>query len=550
MVNSKKRSHSRITSGIKKKTRTRSNSISSQSLITRISKTKTKPKGNTKGYTKGYTTGKTIHKTINNKHSNVSNVYSREGLSDEQISIRFTSGKFLSRTKTAYSLKRESLVKDKVLEFIDDHANLLLNKKVLSGRILDKEIFNHSDLNCICENIFKKHIQQDCNCSNMETYSSQGKSGASIHSIQCTTSNSNSNSDSNSGIEKQILKVVPLTNYYIKLRQETKKYIFLELDGFTIQTLINTYVYRELPLNTVNIVHSGVCSKSGSRKDYGYNLMAEADLGSGRIFINDLINGKYDKEFNIENSDDRYMAVVNFLLQSIFIIGHLQSSSLEFFHGDYKPDNVFVKRTPISETEQYTFNIFGHNVKVKNLGFAVLIADFDRSSISLLGDRYNKKYRIISPILFKPFLTSYINEIITNYGDVDPDNMKGDVFIKKLFISNIIPHSKDPTITILRSAGVKLYRDFDLYTFMIKLLDTDIIRKFIVEKKIDKTILSFMSDNFKKELFAKSARTVSLNESAYIAVNILNTLKEPIQPIFTTNYIKTLNLLNYRLFRN
>ena len=528
----KNKSTARIKSISKSRTKTHTKSRT-KSLFTKVSKIHSRTPTKIKTQTQTQSIPKISNAFSSAKQSN-----------DDIISIRFTSGRFLSKTKTAYHLKREPLVKDKVLEFLDDHSNLLLNNKVLQDSILDKEIFNHSTLNCVCENIFKKHLEEDCKCNNMKTYSSQGKSGASIHSIQCITDKS-----VDSEKEKQILKVVPLSNYYIKLRQETKKYIFLELDGFTIQTLINTYVYRELPMNTVNIVHSGVCNKSTFGKYYGYNLMAEADLGSGRIFVNDLLGGKYDKDFNIKNSDDRYKAIVNFLLQCILIIGHLQSSSLEFFHGDYKPDNVFVKKVPYEETKNYKFNVFGHNVKVKNMGFAVLIADFDRSSISLSGDRYKKKYRIISPILFKPFLTSYVNDIITNYGDVDPDNMKDDIYIKKLFVSNIIPHSKDPTITILRSAGVKLYRDFDLYTFMIKLLDTDKIRNFITDKKIDQTILAFMSNNFKRELLTKSARTISLNESAYIVVEILNKLKEPIRPIFTDNYLKTLELLNYRLFR-
>jgi hypothetical protein len=528
----KNKSTTRIKSIPKSRTKTHT-----KSLFTKVSKIHSRTPTKIKTQTQTQTQTQSIPK--------ISNAFSSAKQSnDDIISIRFTSGRFLSKTKTAYHLKREPLVKDKVLEFLDDHSNLLLNNKVLQDSILDKEIFNHSTLNCVCENIFKKHLEEDCKCNNMKTYSSQGKSGASIHSIQCITDKS-----VDSEKEKQILKVVPLSNYYIKLRQETKKYIFLELDGFTIQTLINTYVYRELPMNTVNIVHSGVCNKSTFGKYYGYNLMAEADLGSGCIFIKDLIAGKYDKEFNIENSDDKYKAVVNFVLQCILIIGHLQSSSLEFFHGDYKPENVFVKRVPYKETEEYKFNVFGHNVKVKNMGFAVLIADFDRSSISLSGDRYKKKYRIISPILFKPFLTSYVNDIITNYGDVDPDNMKDDIYIKKLFISNIIPHSRDPTITILRSAGVKLYRDFDLYTFSVRLLNLTKVREFIFEHKIDKTILSFLSTNFIKELLPKVSKSISFNEGAYIAVDILNKLKEPIRPIFTDNYLKTLELLNYRLFR-
>jgi len=478
-------------------------------------------------------------------------------VNNEVISIRFKSGKFHSQSKTAYHIKREPLIKDKVLEFIDDKGNLLLKNKILKGNILDKEIFNHSELNCICENIFKKHIEEGCKCSNMKTYSSQGKSGASIHSIMCEVENTQVKSNENRGtIEKNVLKVLPLSNYYIKLREETKKYIFLELDRFTLETLINKYVNNELPMNTVKINHSGICNKTDGLakyfgKHYGYNLMEEADLGSGRIFLNNILDRKFDKDFNIFNSDDRYKVVVNFLLQCILIIGHLHSSSLEFFHGDYKPDNVFVKRMLLNENtpKYFDFNIFGKKIKVKNMGFAVLIADFDKSSISLQGDRYKKQYRIISPIKFKPLLTSYVNAIIHKYGDIDPYKNNNDIYIEKLFISNFIPHSKDPTIVILRSAGIKLYRDFDLYTFFIKLIDTEKIRKFVIDNKIDKTIMAFMSNKFIEEIFSKSPRAISFNESVFIAIDVLNKIKEPIPRVFTDDYIKTLHLLNYRLFR-
>ena len=124
----------------------------------------------------------------------------------------------------------------------------------------------------------------------------------------------------------------------MKLRTETKKYAFLELDGFTIQTIINSYIYKLLPHNSVNILNSGVCKKEEYKKYmksssssikgnyHGYNLMSEADLGSGRQFLLKLLEGKYDEEFNITNEDTRYKAVVSFLLQSVLIIAHLQSS--------------------------------------------------------------------------------------------------------------------------------------------------------------------------------------------------------------------------------
>ena len=162
------------------------------------SKTQTKTKSKTQTKTKTQTKSlKTREKSLktrissnsgigSNKHNsnkNISSSFSADKLDNQAISIRFTNGKFLSKEKTVYHIKREPLIKDKVLDFLDDYGNLLLKNKVLSGSILDKELFNHSELNCVCENIFNEHIKNDCKCNNIKKYSSQGKSGASIHSI-------------------------------------------------------------------------------------------------------------------------------------------------------------------------------------------------------------------------------------------------------------------------------------------------------------------------------------------------------------------------------
>jgi hypothetical protein len=463
------------------------------------------------------------------------------------FSIRFSSHRFYSKTHTARRVKRIPFHKDPLVQFIDDNHVNLKNGKILKNNVLDKYIFKDDIGNCICDNIFKKHLQDDCKCDNMKTYSSQGFSGASIHSVKCNQI-------------QNILKVVPLSNYYMKLRLQTEKYMFIEFDNFTIQTLINTYIYKELPNNTVNIVNSGSCKNnnndkySGYSRYSGYNLMEEADLGSGKQFFNKLLDGKLDgylnDEFNINSEDMRYKAVVNFLLQVVLIIGHLQSSSLEFFHGDFKPENVFVKRSNPNTLKKFKFNVFGKNIFVKNMGFSVLIADFDKSSISINSDYNNKKYRLIPPIRLKIIFETLVNNIIKKYGDIDPDNRNDEITLKPFLVSNFSPKSKDPTITILRSAGVKAFRDFDLYTFFITLLDTDKVKDYIISKKLDKTIMSFMSDLFKETLFSrKNTQNISIDYSALITVNILHKINEPMNNIFTDTYLKNLNILNYKLFR-
>jgi len=433
---------------------------------------------------------------------------------------------------------------DKINNFINNNLKKLEDGKIFKNELLNNIIFNPEDKNCICKNIFKLHINDNCNCNDLKTYTSQGRSGASIHSLQCNNVTT-------------ILKVVKLENYYLKLRTQTNNYNFIECDNFTLQTLINLYIYNELPNNTIKIINYGICQKQNDKDKaygsyYGYNLMNEADLGDGYTFIINLINGKYDEEFKIINEEIRYMFVINYLLQSTLIIGHLQSSLIELFHGDYKPNNVFIKKTSTKQTRYFNFTFFGKKMKIKNLGFSVLIADFDKSSITInteINSLSNNKHRLIPPIILKPLLGKYVNDLIQQYGDLDPDVYEGDIKLNKLFISNFIPLGKDPTIHILRSAGIKLYRDFDLYTFMVKLLDDMTIRNYVKKHKIDTTILSFMSPKFKNYIFNKLPSSKSLSETVYIIVDVLDKINEPMNRIFCEDYYKTLKLLNYKLFK-
>ena len=61
--------------------------------------------------------------------------------------------------------------------------------------------------------------------------------------------------------------------------------------------------------------------------------------------------------------------------------------------------------------------------------------------------------------------------------------------------------------------------------------------------------MSFMSKRFISELYSKPAKEISLNESAFVAIEILDKIKEPMYGIFSYNYISRLESLNYKLFR-
>ena len=106
----------------------------------------------------------------------------------------------------------------------------------------------------------------------------------------------------------------------------------------------------------------------------------------------------------------------------------------------------------------------------------------------------------------------------------------------------------DPTMPILRASGVRYFRDIDLYTFFIILISTENILEYVLEHKIDETIMSFMSDKFRKYLIKLKPKNIIMNASAYIALDILSKIKEPMPRIFTTKYIKSLEILNLHLF--
>ena len=431
---------------------------------------------------------------------------------------------------------------DKILDFINVNIDKLLKGYVFHHSSLDKTLFNHFDKNCICENIFKQKIMEGCKCNNIELYPSQGKSVAKIYSIDC------SNKKNKGTNIKQILKVMSFSNYYIKLNQETKQYIYLETDKFTNQTLIHYYVYRELPLNCINIVNFGICKNPNENdtynKYYGYNLMDKADIGDGNVFITGLIEGIYDREFGLSNSKDRYNAVINFLLQSMCIKGHLQSSNLELLHGDYKSNNLLIRRVSSNDINFFKFNVFDRIIKIKNIGFAVLIADFGTSSLSLNCKKYKKKYRIVPVMNVEKTKLSYINEIIRKYADVEPNNYELNKYSRNIFNTNLFPPEQKNIVKILWLSGLKLYLDFDLYIYVVKLLNMPIIKKYIIDNSLDKNIFSFIDGKVFREILKYQEYEISINRILLLITDICEKLKIFIKPIFTEQYIEMLERLS------
>jgi hypothetical protein len=282
------------------------------------------------------------------------------------------------------------------------------------------------------------------------------------------------------------------------------------------------------------------------------------------MFLDKLIQGKLDDILHLENSDDRYKAVVNFLLQCIMALGHLNTSEFEFTHGNYLASNIKIRlsrhendigskiktQTKLNHKRWLTFKIDGKTVKLRDMGFQVLISNFENASISLSSERYNKQYKLIKPLQHKLFLDRIVKQYITQYSDIKP-NKKRQIQINKLFVSNLVPKTLDPTIEVLRIAGIKYYNNIDIYVLFMDLLNVQSVRDYFKAKKIDKTVMAFMSDKFIDALFMTEIKDKNIEEMLYEIVDITsNKLHEPINYIFSKEYMKTLDLLNHKLFRD
>jgi hypothetical protein len=348
----------------------------------------------------------------------------------------------------------------------------------------------------------------------------------------------------------------------------------LEIDRFTIQLLINKYTNELLPNNTIKIYNYGLCKLN--KQIVGYNLVETANLGSGLSFINKLLDGKLkipNIKLNIKKPEIQFKVFMNFMLQAILALGHLQQSTLELFHGDLKLENYLVKIQSPTETPYFTFKINNQIIKVKNIGFAVLITDFDLSSITLqqtnlesTKSKYtnhnikntNKQFRLIPPILFKPFLKPFVNSFQKQYANEEvkqSKNMelehsfaKNGLKLHHFAVSYITPAKISPDIIIYRAAGVSLFRDVDLYVFFTKCLAEKNIRDYTIANKLHTSILSFMSDAYYEEAVKIDMHDASVNWSFSKVIDIFNKIDQPMNRIFTNRYLNSLKLVNYKLF--
>ena len=490
--------------------------------------------------------------------------------------MRFTTNRFYTNPKTARRIIRKPLIEDRIIEFIDDHIKSI----VKNGNILSKELLQFLDIDlfkakpndeCICNN-FKSYkklnalntFNESCSCSNLTPQKPQ------IHSqskhlntknfiIQCNDYINDDETDNNLLITSNKDK-----NFkpFIKFRFQTENYYFLEIDHFTITTLIHRYINQYLPHNTLILRTTGICKKSSliGNNHMAYNLMGFPEMIDASEYFDTLLN---DEQYD---DNTRYKLITNFLLQVILIHGTLQTI-MEFFHGNYTIDNMHVKKLDTQLHPFLDYNIYGKPVKIKNLGFVIIINNFEYSSFSLKSLDSKVKYR------FLPELSNYgliVNKIIKKYGNINYNNIHKhmqkyrnnnssdfDLNFNKLNI--IFPGKyviRNSELDILRYSGLSVFSDLDLYIFFITLLDNENIINYFKKTRLYNTITGFMSDSFLTELFNilqnnnHKKHIITASKAMNIVIKILKTNNEPINSIWNNDYLKTLNILNYKLFRN
>ena len=492
------------------------------------------------------------------------------------ISMRFTTNRFYTNPKTARRIIRKPLIEDRIIEFIDDHIKSI----VKNGNILSKELLQFLDIDlfkakpndeCICNN-FKSYkklnalntFNESCSCSNLTPQKppihSQSKHlNTKNFIIQCNDYINDDETDNNLLITSNKDK-----NFkpFIKFRFQTENYYFLEIDHFTITTLIHRYINQYLPHNTLILRTTGICKKSSliGNNHMAYNLMGFPEMIDASEYFDTLLN---DEQYD---DNTRYKLITNFLLQVILIHGTLQTI-MEFFHGNYTIDNMHVKKLDTQLHPFLDYNIYGKPVKIKNLGFVIIINNFEYSSFSLKSLDSKVKYR------FLPELSNYgliVNKIIKKYGNINYNNIHKhmqkyrnnnssdfDLNFNKLNI--IFPGKyviRNSELDILRYSGLSVFSDLDLYIFFITLLDNENIINYFKKTRLYNTITGFMSDSFLTELFNilqnnnHKKHIITASKAMNIVIKILKTNNEPINSIWNNDYLKTLNILNYKLFRN
>jgi hypothetical protein len=489
-----------------------------------LSKSKTK-KQSTKKSTKQSTKQSTL-----NSVDNIEDSFSFEiGTMSKPLSIKKTKKRFHTRPKTIYHIDRNKIISDDFIELLDDYLNVLLKQKTYKGKNLDNLIFSNDENKCICTSLqlqsktakakpkdkYNNSINDKCSCDNLISIKKKTLLPFTLskkYIIQCKKKilNSGKSTKTNSNfIRKDLyLKTDLFLKNIIKFINKNGDYIFLRLNNSAHEILINKYIYELLPLNTIGIVESGKCGINS------YILYNEGNLESFTNFFKRLYSRELDDEFDIHSSEIFYKVIVNLLLQVVLIYGHLNTSNINFIHNKYLPINLMIKRVPNTIVKKFNYIINTKNIKVKNLGFSVVVANIQDASISLKSNKYSNKY-------------SNNNKYVLLPKSLNPKsfiNMENNDISLYIFFNTII---NKKSIFGLNESKNKY--------------ETIEIKKYFQEKKLDQTILGFINN----KIILDKIGTIS-------NVSIIKLIKKQknlnTNNLFNGNYIKILDLLNYHLF--
>ena len=466
--------------------------------------------------------------------------------------------RFHTKTKIAKRVQREPLIKDKFQELLDDNIKYLVQHGKITGKLLtrkgfDSVIFHTVEKNCICDNILDRPLDESCRCDNViRTQKKRTITKKKINNIEGIECRDTVNYFDGSQINK--LAITKLPSRYIHFKSQVRNYYSIELDTPTFNTLVNNYIKMEIPHNALDIRDNGICSKKGfPGGDYMYNLIDDRVMISGKMFLDGVINYFFDRDsdiripesdsidtrdtkekrlftrylidsLGINSEDQRYLIITNFLLQCVLVLGHLQTGSLEFHHGDYCLDNILVSRLDMNAVKYFEYVINGRNIKLKNMGFKVIPIKLELSRISIVS---------LNP-----------NTTPTH----DYDHTTGIYRIKYR-----IKCSKSNKETIKNPRTFSIEGTLDMYSLMASLLCDSDIRDYIMRKRLEQSIMAFipgiildrmMGVNMGiKKIMNVSMKGIAEYEKAHPVFNNFGN-------IFTLRYLETLTNLNYRLFKD
>jgi hypothetical protein len=460
--------------------------------------------------------------------------------------------RFHTKTKIAKRVQREPLIKDKFQELLDDNIKYLVQhgkipSKSLSRKGFNSVIFKSVSKNCVCDNIFNRQLDESCRCDNIiRTQKNKKSSHKKINNIEGIECRDTVNFFDGTQINK--LSITKLSSRYIKLKGQILNNYNIELDTPTFTIIVNNYIKTELPFNALEIRDNGICSKKGfSGGDYIYNLLEDQVMISGKTFINGVINHFFDRDsdiripesqsgskdsrdinisrftkfliesLDIDSEDKRYLIITNFLLQCVLVLGHLQTGTLLFHHGDYCLDNILVARLDMTTVKYFDYIINGRNIKVKNMGFKVMPAKLELSRISLISLNTNTPHKI----------------------------MKYRIKCPKSYKENI----KNPRAFAIDGT-------LDMYSLIASLICDSEIMEYILRKRLEESIMAFIPEIILDKMMSIKDTVITMKKIIKVSKKAIATYEHdhPVfnnfGNIFTIRYLETLNNLNYRLFKN